>query len=107
MLRLTLTDTEVLVTWGDGMGPYEVIYDDGTAENFTAWALPGNMNAVKFTPASYPATVYGGKIFVGDGSFPNNNTGFLVLPLEQWLWTTVVQTVYRVLVIDSIEVTVT
>ncbi len=71
------TDTEVLVTWGDGMGPYEVIYDDGTAENYAAWAVPGNMNAVKFTPASYPAIVTGGRIYVGDGSFPNNNTGFI------------------------------
>ena len=70
-------DTQVLVTWGDGSGPYEVIYDDGSAENMTAWALPGNMNAVKFTPASYPATVIGGRIYVGDGSFPNNNTGFI------------------------------
>jgi len=71
------TDTEVLVTWGNGSGPYEIIYDDGSAENFAAWAVPGNMNAVKFTPASYPATVIGGKIYVGDGSFPNNNTGFI------------------------------
>ncbi len=71
------TDTECVVTWGDGMGPYEIVYDDGSAENYTAWALPGNMNAVKFTPASYPATVIGGKFYVGDGSFPNNNTGFL------------------------------
>ena len=70
-------DTECVVTWGDGMGPYEIAYDDGSAENYAAWALPGNMNAVKFTPAEYPATVIGGKIYVGDGSFPNNNTGFL------------------------------
>lgn len=70
-------DTEVLVTWGDGMGAYEVIYDDGSAENYAAWALPGNMNAVKFTPANYPAIVQGGRIYVGDGSFPNNNTGFI------------------------------
>jgi hypothetical protein len=71
------TDTECVVTWGDGSGPYEIAYDDGTAENYAAWALPGNMNAVKFTPASYPATVIGGKFYVGDGSFPNNNTGFI------------------------------
>ncbi len=70
-------DTECVVTWGDGSGPYEVVYDDGSAENFAAWAIPGNMNAVKFTPAEYPATIIGGKFYVGDGSFPNNNTGFL------------------------------
>jgi hypothetical protein len=75
--EVNATDTECVVTWGDGSGPYEIVYDDGSAENYAAWALPGNMNAVKFTPASYPATVIGGKIYVGDGSFPNNNTGFL------------------------------
>ncbi|MGV8048801.1 MAG: carboxypeptidase regulatory-like domain-containing protein [Anaerolineaceae bacterium] len=70
-------DTQVEVTWGLPEPNYEVLYDDGTAENYAAWALPGNMNAVKFTPAGYPATIYGGRIYVGDGSFPNNNTGFL------------------------------
>jgi len=66
-----------VVTWGDGSGPYEIVYDDGSAENYAAWALPGNLNAVKFTPADYPAVVMGGKVYVGDGSFPNNNTGFI------------------------------
>ncbi|MBK9358098.1 MAG: choice-of-anchor J domain-containing protein [Bacteroidales bacterium] len=75
--EVNATDTECVVTWGDGSGPYEVVYDDGSAENFAAWALPGNMNAVKFVPAEYPATVIGGKIYVGDGTFPNNTTGFL------------------------------
>ncbi len=70
-------DTQTDVTWGVPEPSYEALYDDGTAENYAAWALPGNMNAVKFTPAGYPATVYGGRVFVGDGSFPNNNTGFI------------------------------
>ncbi len=70
-------DTQTEVTWGLPIPSYEVLYDDGTAENYAAWALPGNMNAVKFTPAGYPATIYGGRVFVGDGSFPNNNTGFI------------------------------
>ncbi|HLN54019.1 MAG TPA: choice-of-anchor J domain-containing protein [Lentimicrobium sp.] len=70
-------DTQTEVTWGLPSPEYEMFYDDGVAENFTAWALPGNMNAVKFTPAGYPATVYGGKIFIGDGSFPNNNNGLI------------------------------
>ena len=30
----------------------------------------GSWNAVKFTPSGYPATVIGGKFYVGDGSFP-------------------------------------
>jgi hypothetical protein len=70
-------DTQAEVTWGPPHPDYEILFDDGTAENYTAWALPGNMNGVKFTPAGYPATVYGGKIYIGDGSFPNNNTGLI------------------------------
>ena len=75
--EVNAADTQTEVTWGVPEPNYEVLYDDGTAENYAAWALPGNMNAVKFTPAGYPATVYGGRIYVGDGSFPNNNTGFI------------------------------
>jgi hypothetical protein len=64
------TDTQCDVTWCVPMGPYELLYDDGTAENFAAWQLAGNLNAVKFTPEGYPATVVGGLFYVGDGSFP-------------------------------------
>jgi hypothetical protein len=64
------TDTQCDLTWTPPFGPYEMMYDDGTAENFAAWQLAGNMNAVKFTPAGYPAEVQGGRVFVGDGSFP-------------------------------------
>lgn len=63
-------DTQATVTWCVPAGPYELLYDDGTAENYAAWQLPGNMNAVKFTPKGYPASVVGGKFYVGDGSFP-------------------------------------
>ena len=63
-------DTQSTVTWCVPAGPYELLYDDGTAENYAAWQLPGNMNAVKFTPKGYPANVVGAKLFVGDGSFP-------------------------------------
>jgi len=64
------TDTQCDITWTAPYGPYELLYDDGTAENYAAWQLAGNMNAVKFTPAGYPAQVQGGRVFVGDGSFP-------------------------------------
>ncbi|MCF8234892.1 MAG: carboxypeptidase regulatory-like domain-containing protein [Bacteroidales bacterium] len=63
-------DTECLVEWGDPAGPYEIVYDDGTAENMFVWATGGAWNAVKFTPAGYPSAVTGGKIFIGDGFFP-------------------------------------
>ncbi|MBV5346832.1 carboxypeptidase regulatory-like domain-containing protein, partial [bacterium] len=65
------TDTQSTVTWCVPAGPYELLYDDGTAENYAAWAVAGNMNAVKFTPKGYPAHVVGAKLFVGDGSFPD------------------------------------
>ena len=63
-------DTQATVVWCVPVGPYELLYDDGGAENYASWQLPGNVNAVKFTPKGYPATVIGGKYFVGDGSFP-------------------------------------
>jgi len=63
-------DTQATVTWCAPAGPYELMYDDGGAENFAAWQLPGNMNAVRYTPKGYPAQVLGGKFYVGEGSFP-------------------------------------
>ncbi len=32
-------DTEILVTWGNPEGPYEVIYDDGNANDHFMWAM--------------------------------------------------------------------
>lgn len=63
-------DTQAKITWSLPMGPYEIIYDDGTEENYFAWIQYGGATAVKFTPAGYPASVIGGRIFVGDGSYP-------------------------------------
>ena len=45
-------------------------YDDGTAENYCAWQLAGNMNAVKFLLHSNAASIVGARVFVGDGSYP-------------------------------------
>lgn len=99
-------DSQCDVTWGVPHPDYEILYDDGSAENYTAWALPGNMNAVKFTPAGYPATVYGGKIYVGDGSFPNNNTGFLGTTFGAMVFDDDGANGLPGTVLDSIEVTV-
>ncbi len=63
-------DTECLITWNIPVGPYELSYDDGVANDYVSWNAPGNAVAVKFTPAGYPATVIGGRVYVGDGSFP-------------------------------------
>lgn len=50
-----------------------ITYVDGNAENYAAWQLAGNMNAVKFSFPTYPhspLTVVGAMIYVGNGSFP-------------------------------------
>jgi hypothetical protein len=71
-------DTWCELTWGLPQGPYEMIMDDGEADDFFVYASAGSWNAVKFTPAGYPATVIGGSFYVGDGSFPGPflGTGF-------------------------------
>jgi hypothetical protein len=63
-------DTECLITWNLPAGPYTIIYDDNSAEDYFAWNNPGGVVAVKFSPAGYPARVIGGKLYVGDGMFP-------------------------------------
>lgn len=75
-------DTECLLEWSPPAGPYEILYDDGQAEEFVVWAFPGNENAVRFTPLGYPANIQGGRLNVGDGTFPNGNwlnTNFAVI----------------------------
>ena len=74
-------DTECMVTWSLPMGLYEIIYDDGTADNFFSWVLPGGGVAVKFTPAGYPTSVVAGKFYVGDGTFPEG-ANFLGSPMS-------------------------
>jgi len=61
------------VNWTLPTGPVEISYDDGTYEDLYAWALPGGECAVKFTPSSYPCDIFGGRIQVGDGSWPAAN----------------------------------
>jgi len=75
-----------LVEWGFPVSPFEIIYDDGTAEDLFVWATAFNENAVRFTPGGYPATVSGGRVYVGDGSFPNvywMNTPFAILVYDE------------------------
>jgi len=45
-------------------------YDDGVAENYCAWQLAGNMNAVKFILHSASASIVGARVYVGNGSYP-------------------------------------
>lgn len=49
-------------------------YTDGTAENYCAWLFAGNMNAVKYTLATYPASIIGASIYVGGGSYPEGGS---------------------------------
>ncbi len=63
-------DTWCEVTWTLPEGPYEIAMDDGEADDYFIYSSAGSANAVKFTPLGYPATVIGGRIYVGDGNFP-------------------------------------
>ena len=65
LLDTTVTPHRVDISWQNPRGDYELLYDDGIQDDFTAWSVQGNMNAVKFTPLAYPATVTGGKINIG------------------------------------------
>ena len=69
-------DTQCEVTWTLPMGPYVIVYDDGQANDYVIWNTPGGAVGVDFTPAGYPATITGGSLYVGDGSFPGG-TNFL------------------------------
>ncbi len=72
LATLNTAQTAVNVTWGLPQGPYEIIYDDGGFENLVTWAAEGNINALKFTPInSYPVQVTGGRVYIGDGSYPS------------------------------------
>lgn len=55
----------IYLSWEEPAGNYELIYDDGIQEKFTLWTQAGNMNAVKFTPVGYPASVTGCSVHLG------------------------------------------
>ena len=76
--------TQVDITWHSPDQFYTIQYDDGIADNVTAWDLAGNMNAVRFTPASYPCEILGGQINIYDGSWPAGNilTPFQVMIMD-------------------------
>jgi hypothetical protein len=97
-------DTWCHVTWPDPIGNYwELAADDGDAEDYFIYQEPGNMYANKFTPIGYPVIVSGGRIYVGDGSFPGPflGTAFQVLVLDDDGYDG-----YPGTVLDSMDVTV-
>jgi hypothetical protein len=63
-------DTWCEITWTLPDGPYEIVMDDGEADDFFIYSQAGSWNAVKFTPSGYPASAIGGQVYVGDGNFP-------------------------------------
>jgi hypothetical protein len=70
LAELNAGATAVNLTWGLPQGQYEIIYDDGVADNVTAWGLGGNYNALRFTPAGYPAKIISGAVNIFDGTYP-------------------------------------
>ncbi|MEI7897913.1 MAG: hypothetical protein WCJ26_12820, partial [bacterium] len=74
------TPTAVNLNWGIPQGMYQVIYDDGTQDNFAIWANANNLNALKFTPLSWPVKLVGGKVNLGtSANYPSN-----ALPLTKF-----------------------
>lgn len=64
---VAVTDTvlgQTTLTWSPPQSPYDLIYDDGIMDQCFSWMNTGNINAVRFTPAAYPATVLGGRLFL-------------------------------------------
>jgi hypothetical protein len=45
-----------------------LLYDDGIEDAFAIWQAAGNLDAVKFTPPNYPATLKGCMIDIGKSS---------------------------------------
>jgi len=73
--------TAVNLNWGVPEGLYQMIYDDGTQENFAIWANANNLNALKFTPLAWPIKIMGGKVNLGTAAnYPSN-----ALPLAKFI----------------------
>ena len=71
------TPTAVNLNWGVPQGFYQLIYDDGTQDNFAIWANANNLNALKFTPLSWPVKLIGGKVNLGTATnYPANALPF-------------------------------
>lgn len=58
------------ITWGKPQGNHMILYDDDEVDDYLVWTIPGNAVGVRFSPKGYPAIVTGGRLNVGDGSFP-------------------------------------
>jgi len=71
------TPTAVNLNWVAPQGMYQVIYDDGLEDNFAIWAAANNLNAMKFTPLSWPVKLVGGLVDLGKSTdYPANALPF-------------------------------
>jgi hypothetical protein len=70
--------TAVNINWQSPMGYYQLIYDDGGQENFSIWAAENNLNALKFTPLTWPVKLTGGYLNLGTPA----NYSIYYLPLS-------------------------
>ncbi|MCX6305232.1 MAG: carboxypeptidase regulatory-like domain-containing protein [Bacteroidetes bacterium] len=76
------TPTAVNLNWGVPQGLYQMIYDDGTQDNFAIWATANNLNALKFTPLGWPVKLIGGKVNLGTvANYPTTT----VFPLTKFM----------------------
>jgi hypothetical protein len=78
LLDTAIYPPSVNISWQAPRGDYELLYDDGIKDDFTVWAIEGNMNALKFTPLGYPVTVTGGMVNIGVAAdYPAGSTPFV------------------------------
>ncbi len=81
VLNNPTTPTAVNLNWGVPQGFYQMIYDDGTQDNFAIWATANNLNALKFTPLGWPVKLIGGKVNLGTvANYPSTT----VFPLTKF-----------------------
>ncbi|HNX43148.1 MAG TPA: GEVED domain-containing protein [Bacteroidales bacterium] len=69
-------DSACQITWCKPAGPQLLLYDDANAENYFTWDSICRINAVRFTPDDYPATLTGGQFYLG--SIPYDGLPFTV-----------------------------
>ncbi|MCX6245570.1 MAG: hypothetical protein NTU98_12820 [Bacteroidetes bacterium] len=67
---LNAGQTSVALNWGMPKDDMVLLYDDGIQDNFVIWATGGgsNMNAMRFTPISYPCVVKGFYVNIGQAT---------------------------------------
>ncbi len=61
------------ISWSVPSNTYEIYYDNEVVSNQICWDYGGNQNALRFSPAGYPCKVFGGRVHIGDGSYPSGN----------------------------------